>query len=120
MFTTLLKVDHVLFKSTAYSAVLDEDANKKFVDHKSCRMGKWYLGIGQEHFGQTKAFKEMDIPHERVHAAVFKNQEYIHAHSVLKLDNPDKILKNFEDMEDASDELFNKLDEMINEYVQNL
>jgi len=113
MFTTLIKVDHVLFKSTAYTAVLDAQEDKVFANHKNCRMGKWYFGIGQERFGHTKAFKEMDVPHQKVHDVVFNNQEYIKNNTALKHDNPKKIFENFQAMENASDILFTKLDEMI-------
>ena len=119
MFTTLIKVDHVLFKSTAYTSVLEEDINKVFADHKNCRMGKWYFGVGEDRFGRTKAFKELDTPHKKVHECVFKNQEYISSGKSLEDGNPEKIYNNFKEMESASDMLFVKLDEMIVEVSQN-
>jgi len=115
LFTTLVKVDHVLFKSNAYSTILAEDDTKAFADHKNCRMGKWYLGIGQEVFGQTKSFKSMDVPHTIVHKSVFKNLEFVKNHSTLKLDNPKTIISNFSTMEQASSKLFVLLDGMIDE-----
>ena len=116
LFTSLVKVDHILFKSNAYSTVLNEDETKEFSDHKHCRMGKWYLGLGQERFGKTTAFKKMDAPHAAVHDAVAKNMVYVKEHSVLNDGNPEKIVENFKEMEDASLELFKDLDTMVNEY----
>ena len=113
LFTTLVKVDHVLYKSNAYSTILAEDDTKAFADHKNCRMGKWYSGIGQEVFGHTKAFKEMNAPHAVVHDSVFKNLEFVKNHTTIKLDNPKIITNNFATMEKASSELFVKLDAMI-------
>ncbi len=113
LFTTLVKVDHVLYKSNAYSTVLAEDDQRVFADHKNCRMGKWYLGIGKDVFGHTKAFKEMDAPHATVHESVFKNLEYVKSHSTLKANNPQAIIGNFATMEKASEQLFVKLDAMI-------
>lgn len=113
LFTTLVKVDHIIFKSTAYSAVLNANANKTFTDHKNCRMGKWYLGVGAEKFGHTKAFREIDAVHAKVHDSVLKNQVFIKDNSVLKSDHPKIIYENFVDMEDASNKLFVKLDEMV-------
>ncbi|MDY0122664.1 CZB domain-containing protein [Sulfurimonas sp.] len=118
MLTTLLKVDHVLFKSTAYSAVLDQDAQKTFVDHDNCRMGVWYKGAGREEFGHTKAFQEIGPLHAQLHNAVFKNQIFIKENNVLKKENPQKIVKNFMDMENASERLFSKLDEMVEEHIK--
>lgn len=118
LFTTLVKVDHILFKSNAYSTVLNEDADKEFPDHKHCRMGKWYLGIGQERFGNTSAFRKMDVPHATVHDNVAKNMAYVKEGSILKANHPQIITDNFRVMENASHELFKDLDLMLEEYEQ--
>ena len=119
LFTTLVKVDHILFKSNAYSAVINDDKEREFPDHNNCRMGKWYHSLGAERFGHTKAFKEMDIPHAEVHNRVLENMQYVHNNSVIKNDNPQKITENFAKMEDASTQLFAKLDQMLIEYKEN-
>ncbi len=113
LFTTLVKVDHIVFKSSAYSAILNSYTDKEFVDHKNCRMGKWYTGVGAEKFGHMKSFKEMESVHIAVHDAVLKNYDIVKANMVLKGDNPQIIIKNFDAMEQASDILFSKLDEMV-------
>jgi methyl-accepting chemotaxis protein len=118
LFTTLVKVDHILFKSNAYSALLNEDKEKIFPDHHHCRMGKWYYGIGQERFGKTQAFKEMDKPHAIVHEMTLKNMDFVHDGTVIKFDHPQKITQNFADMEDASGILFAKLDQMLTEFKE--
>jgi len=116
LFTTLVKVDHILFKSNAYSAILNEDLQREFPDHNNCRMGQWYHNLGKERFGHTKAFKEMDAPHAIVHDMVFKNMEFVHDGTVVKYDHPKILIKNFAQMEDASNILFSKLDQMLEEY----
>jgi methyl-accepting chemotaxis protein len=116
LFTTLVKVDHILFKSNAYSSVLSGNKERVFPDHHNCRMGKWYDGLGKERFGHTKAFKEMDTPHAAVHDNVFKNLTYVKEGTVIKADNPKKITQNFTVMEDASEKLFANLDRMLDEY----
>ncbi len=119
LFTTLVKVDHILFKSNAYSTILSEDKTKEFPDHTHCRMGQWYFGIGKERFGTTKAFKKMDAPHTIVHESVLKNLVFAKEGSVIQGNNPDIILQNFATMENASQELFDDLTQMINEYEEN-
>ncbi len=116
LFTTLVKVDHIIFKSKAYSTILESDTNAHISDHKSCRMGKWYLNEGEKRFGHTKAFKELDTPHALVHNSVFKNFEYVKDDSTLKYDHPQKIVANFAVMEEASQELYTKLNAMLDEY----
>ena len=117
LFTTLVKVDHILFKSNAYSSILNEKQNAHFSDHNNCRMGKWYLGVGKERFGHTKAFKEMDAPHAIVHESVFKNMKYVQESSTLKKNHPKLITENFKKMEEASQTLFEKLDKMLEEFL---
>jgi len=116
LFTTLVKVDHILFKSNAYSAILNDDTQREFPDHNHCRMGQWYHELGEERFGATKAFKEMEAPHATVHNMVFKNMEFVHQGNVTKYDHPKRITQNFAEMEDASTILFSKLDHMLEEY----
>lgn len=117
LYTTLVKVDHIVFKSRAYSTVLEGDKEAEFADHHHCRMGKWYDAAGRERFGSTKSYKAMDKPHQIVHNSVFENLEYVKQESTLKSDNPDKIVKNFSAMEDASKQLFILLDGMVEEYT---
>lgn len=116
LFATLVKTDHIVFKSQAYSAVLSEDKDARFADHHNCRMGKWYQGPGKERFGNTKSFKEMDTYHAKVHDMAFANREYVNNDTVIKGKNPKAIVSNFEVMEEASKVLFEKLDAMLEEY----
>ena len=117
LYTTLIKVDHIIFKSRAYNAVLNVNKQAEFVDHHHCRMGQWYYeGVGKEQFGDLPAYKEMEQPHATVHQMVFENMEYVKEDSVFKSDHPKIITHNFEKMENASNVLYEKLDELITQY----
>jgi len=116
LFTTLVKADHILFKSKAYSTVLDENEDAIFADHHNCRMGKWYEGTGKNRFGNTKSFKDMLTPHQTVHDMTFANMEFVKEHTTLKDKHPDVIVENFTNMEHASAKLFEYLDKMVEEY----
>jgi len=116
LFTTLVKTDHILFKSKSYSTVLNEDDSISFPDHNDCRMGKWYHGYGKERFGHTRAFKDMEQPHKRVHDMVIENMKFVKDKTTLKGDHPKILTSNFLVMEEASNVLFSKLDDMIEEY----
>lgn len=119
LFTSLVKVDHIVFKSNAYSTLLNQNVDNTFIDHKNCRMGEWYTGVGAEKFGHTKTFKEIDSVHASVHDSAIRNYEFVKDKSVLKGENPKIILENFTEMEEASTLLFKKLDEMVQEYMNN-
>jgi len=117
LFTTLVKVDHILFKSNAYATILNERKGVEFPDHQHCRMGKWYIGLGKERFGHTRAFKEMEEPHIAVHESVTKNMKFVNEDSILKKNHPQIISDNFKTMEESSKVLFKKLDTMLEEFL---
>lgn len=112
LYVTLVKVDHIVFKSRAYSAVL-EGREDEFDNHHQCRLGRWYEEEGRERFGTTSAFVAIEQPHRTVHDMVAENAVYIREKSVLKRDNPTKVVANFRQMETASTRLFELLDVMI-------
>jgi methyl-accepting chemotaxis protein len=117
LYTTLVKVDHIVFKSKSYSATLEQNKSYVAVDHKNCRMGKWYLDEGKERFGHLRSFQEMDEPHSKVHNAVMNVNEYIQDGSVLKYDNPKKIIEQFNLLEENSIILYDLLNKMLEEYA---
>jgi len=117
LFVSLVKMDHIVFKSKAYATILLCEENTTFTDHKNCRMGKWYTGAGEEHFGNTKSFAKLDVPHAVVHDKVFENLKFVKDSSTLKLDNPQHIINNFTVMEKASSELYHIMDDMLSEFV---
>ena len=109
----LIKIDHILFKSNAYSSILAEKKMMPFGDHTACRLGKWYLGKGKEEFGSTDAYKAANKPHSLVHTHALKNISFIDNEAAMDPRNRDTIIKNFEEMEVASSELFVHLDTMV-------
>ncbi len=115
LFMVLVKIDHILFKSNAYTSVISQNKVAEFVDHKDCRLGKWYLGDGKERYGKTKNYPLIDSPHMAVHTNVLKNVKYVEEGSVYNSKNEPDIINNFKNMEDASQKLFDILDAIIDE-----
>ena len=113
-FVTLVKIDHIIYKTVAYSSVMNEKSNDIITtDHTQCRLGNWYNAHGKEMFGATKSFAQIDAPHKMVHKSVLENMKYITNQNVMR--NKDPILENFSNMEDASSKLFDILDAMLEE-----
>lgn len=115
LFTTLVKVDHIIYKSRAYAAVINEQKEEKFADHHNCRMGKWYDAAGKEHFGATKSYALMDKPHQIVHNAVLDSLVFVQNGTTLDGNNRETIVQNFATMEGASGQLFVLLDAIVEE-----
>ncbi|MDD3505014.1 methyl-accepting chemotaxis protein [Sulfurimonas sp.] len=115
LFMVLIKIDHILFKSNAYSSVIGEKSNSSFSDHKNCRLGKWYLGVGKEAYGHTQNYKFIDEPHAKVHDHAIKNVTYIEEGTAMDPKNEKTIINNFEMMEEESLKLFHVLDKIVEE-----
>jgi len=117
LYTTLIKVDHIIFKHFAYKTILqnDNERAKTFGDHHSCRLGKWYDNEGKEQFGHTDSFAKIYKPHEDVHQNVLSAIKCTANKSCLIYENKDKIVKHMADMEEASFKLFDLFNEMVKE-----
>ncbi len=114
IFVNLIMIDHILFKTNAYTSISLGKKVGEFGDHKNCRLGKWYNTQGKEFFGHTKSFKEMDKPHAIVHTNVMEAVKCIEGTDTC-VENREIILKDFKEMEHASAELFALAEKMIDE-----
>ncbi len=115
-FTILAEIDHIVFKTKAYSAILNEQKDEIFTDDHNCRLGKWYYnGDGKKQFEKTRNYPLIKEPHKIVHESVSNNLEIIK--QGFTMDKLDLIVKNFTAMEQASEKLFSLLDSMSEEKV---
>ena len=118
LFTTLVKVDHIIFKHNAYSAIIHENGANTIAtsDHHSCRMGKWYYeGEGKDIFSSTQAYKAMEAPHNAVHKLVAQTLECVTRKDCRSIKSKDSIVQNMQLMEQNSTELFSLLEAMVQE-----
>ena len=111
VFIVLAKIDHIIFKANAYKELIAGEKKSEFSTHTNCRLALWYKTKGKERFGKTSSYQALDNPHKIIHESVHENFEIIDT----RVENQKKIVKSFEGMEKASDELFLLLDTMINE-----
>jgi len=114
IFVNLAMIDHVLFKTNAYSSMQMGHRVSAFGDHQSCRLGKWYQNEGKAKFGQTKNYALMNMPHASVHTNALG--------ALTCLDSPQGCLKDkeaiveqFKAMEKASSELFVLMEAMVSQ-----
>ncbi len=114
---TLIKVDHIIYKSNAYRAVLNENSQlaDTFGNEHECRFGKWYDSDGKELFGETKAYKEMAEPHKKVHDIILQTVPCAGSGACLTPDKRQNIVRNLNEMEQHSGKIFNLIREMIEE-----
>jgi len=120
-FSTLVKVDHIIYKQRTYLSVSTNGEDKYVepvaLDHHNCRLGKWYYnGEGKKRFANYDAFRLLEAPHEGVHTS---------AHTILdvlkkpnwdrQFDLHEKLLTTFENMEVGSSGIIKIIDHLVSE-----
>jgi methyl-accepting chemotaxis protein len=118
LFTTLVKVDHIIFKHNTYSTIIHENSGNAIAstDHHNCRMGKWYYeGEGKQLFSNTQAYKAMEAPHSNVHKLVAQTLECISRKDCRNVKTKESIINNMASMEQNSAQLFELLEKMVQE-----
>lgn len=113
LFSSLAKIDHVLFKHEAYSSVLNDTIKNELADHTQCQFGKWYYSGGSKFFSKTGAFKMVEGYHHNVHRYVIETMQYVDKQIHNRKDIIPIVLENFIKIEDASEKLFETLDQMV-------
>jgi len=117
LFLSNYKIHHILFKSNAYSSVVNgtvTDILKK--GYKECGFGKWYYSVGNELFSHNNTFKKMESFHKDFHDLINDNIDCaITGACMSNTDQRDEILGRFEKAEECSNQLFDLLDALATE-----
>lgn len=94
-------------KRLAQLLVGQSDLSEKDVsDHHSCRLGKWYEGIGSAPYRRHPAFGRLDAPHARVHAAA---REVVH---LFRSGDRQAAMAEYLKLEQASQEVISGLNQL--------
>ncbi len=119
-FATLTKVDHIIYKQRAYVSVThngrEEYTQPVAVDHKSCRLGKWYYqGKGKQQLGQTPSFRLLETPHQHVHTAAHEVLALIDHDWATQQELKERLVTAFSQMEASSADVITTIDHMVME-----
>ncbi len=114
IFIILAKIDHIVYKSNAYTTVITAQELLHVTDHNECRLGKWYDSEGEKRFGWTPSFRNIPAVHKIVHDNANKNVAYISdGIEDSHVPHGDELIARFEQMEEASRKLFDLLDAIL-------
>ena len=107
-FIRTVKMDHIVWKNAVYRVInsMSDASIASFADHKSCRLGKWYLSEGKSLFGNLDIFRQLDKPHEQVH------QNGIAALTANERGEGDLCIDYLRNMEEASDQVMDYLGQL--------
>ncbi len=119
IFASLAKIDHVVYKNNVYALLFGEANEFKKTTHKECRLGKWYSdGVGSEKFKNTKAYPQLDAPHAVVHTQANRLAEECAGNKAHC--SKDEIESMVRAIEDASKQVYEALDHMVEERSKNM
>ncbi len=113
VFIALVKLNHIIYKSKGFSSVFNGKMELETTDHTQCAFGKWYYSEGAEHFKRyAELYRKIEPPHVEFHKVISDALQYVVDDETI-IAHRDDILKNFGRAEEASDQLFVLLDELL-------
>jgi methyl-accepting chemotaxis protein len=116
-FVLLAKIDHLLFKRSAFDNIVERNTHTHFEDHANCRLGKWYSSEGQQRFSNFDSFKLIINPHKNFHDLIHEALKIVKASEIkgvpLTIDERKHIIVTFREIEKNSDRLFSLLDKLL-------
>ncbi len=117
LFLAKFKIHHIVFKSNAYSAVVNGTVTEEIKkDHRQCGLGSWYYTAGERLLGNNATFKKMESHHIRIHQFINENLDCVLTGGCMtKAGRKEAIIEKFHQVEKESMELFKLMDQLIDE-----
>lgn len=112
IFSTLAKIDHVIYKNNVYAMLFGEEHEFKTTTHSQCRLGTWYeKGVGYEEFRIVPSYKDLEKPHATVHGiANTLVEECANRDAMCAKEKVEQMVRS---LENASQDVFKILDLMV-------
>ena len=118
LFLANFKIHHIVFKSFAYSAVVNGTANDELKkDYKHCDFGIWYYGSGKKSFASSPTYRSMEAHHKAFHDLINESIDCA-MHGACESSKPSDIqnlIDNFTKAEEHSNQLFELMDRLVEE-----
>ena len=117
LFLANYKIHHIIFKSNAYSAVVNGTVTEELKkDAQHCAFGLWYYSQGMKIFGKNATFLAMQMPHEKIHNLINENLDCALTGGCMTANqSKDAIIRRFKEAEEESKNLFYLMDKLAEE-----
>jgi methyl-accepting chemotaxis protein len=107
-------MDHIIFKSNVYSSLFHSTQKGEIRDSHSCRFGQWYKNEATQVFGKAPSFKTIEKYHDDIHIYAKQNLDFIQPQDTV-MQNKAKVFENLTKMEEASDRMFELMNQILEE-----
>ena len=118
VFVILAKIDHTVYKSNVYSSMFRREKRCDFHSDEECQLGKWYKTTAKDKFGHTNGYAKLAKPHHDIHKLVDQNISFIENGDKV-VANASLIVYNFENIERSGKEMYQLMEDMLNEEAIN-
>ncbi|MDI3326915.1 MAG: methyl-accepting chemotaxis protein [Alicyclobacillaceae bacterium] len=111
----IVKTEHLLWKWWLYNMMLGYHAvdEKQLVDHRQCRLGKWYeQARHRASLSSLASFRAVDEPHRRVHRLAAEIYRLILADDRMEAE------RRLNELEQASRQVLENLDRLLSDMEQ--
>lgn len=107
----LAQADHLLWKKRLLDMAVGRSTMKSsdLSDHTLCRLGKWYYQVADEQIKGMVAFRAIEDPHKKVHAAG------IDAAKCFETGRIDEGMRYYDALDQASKQVISQLESIISE-----
>jgi len=129
LFVSLMKLNHILFKNSAYSSVFHGAKKGNLAPHTQCEFGKWYYNTANKDkvLTQLPAFIKLEEPHKILHQLLLEAMKFIPDENDYNKEKDLELIRHrkeivgkFKRAEENSSQLFDLLNQMIYEYENQL
>ncbi len=118
VYLAMAKLNHIIYKSKAFSSVFNTELELKVTEPTACAFGKWYYGEGQQQFKDfMDIYRRIEAPHADLHAHTKDALQYVVDDETI-IRHRKEIMDHFSRVEEASDTLFNLLDQLLQNLEQ--
>ncbi|EVT76300.1 methyl-accepting chemotaxis protein [Shewanella sp. N2AIL] len=113
-FLDTVKLDHAIWKNNIYRLLQKGLFGETVNSHSECRLGQWYYRGDGKAYSHLRSYALLEEPHKGVHDG---GRE---AMSQAKSDNMAGMVTAINAMEDASEQVVEQIDNLMNEIIGDL
>lgn len=114
VFIVMAKIDQILYKSRAYNSLMQCEPMQNIVEAENTILGQWYRNEGERRFGKTTNYGAIHGQLKQVYSNANYNLALVSKRNISHcLEHKHDILTHFTNMESASGEVFESLDNLL-------
>ncbi|GIU51872.1 chemotaxis protein [Shewanella sairae] len=113
-FLDTVKLDHAIWKNNIYRLLRKGAFDETVNSHSECRLGQWYYRGDGKGYSHLRSYALLEDPHKDVHEGGREAMNQANSGNMAGMVTAINV------MEDASEQVVDKIDNLMNEIIVNL